>query len=82
MVGTGKLPRKSAQAAVWHLSDNMSWEQLQQKYKVYLGRGVPYFTNAELHLARKMFDHAAEIAGRSKDSGETQTVAQTTPRTE
>ena len=31
MLGSGKLDQMSAQAAAWHLTDNLSWQQLVQK---------------------------------------------------
>jgi hypothetical protein len=31
MLGSGKLDQMSAQAATWHLTDNLSWQQLVQK---------------------------------------------------
>ncbi|MBT4011406.1 MAG: hypothetical protein HOF15_03720, partial [Planctomycetaceae bacterium] len=31
MIGSGKLDQMSAQAAAWHLTDKLSWQQLVQK---------------------------------------------------
>lgn len=54
-VGGGQLDANAAQAAAWHLSDKMSWEELSDKKGEPLG-GVdpqPYFTETELYAARQ-----------------------------
>lgn len=79
LVGTGKLSRKAAQAAVWHYSDNMSWQQLASKSAIHLGRRVPYFSIQELKQAQKIVEYAKENA-ESASSVEDDTVAQASPR--
>ncbi|MSR58348.1 MAG: hypothetical protein EXS05_11840 [Planctomycetaceae bacterium] len=64
MVGTGKLDRSSAQAAAWHLTDNMSWDQLAAKKIRHVG-GVPpepYFQHNQLAAARQLVSRAQERA--------------------
>ena len=53
MLGYGLTTQNTAQAAAWHLTDNMSWEQLAAKNRVqskYTGN-VPFFAPFELRQA-------------------------------
>lgn len=55
MVATGSIPSGIAQAATWHLTDGLSFEQMAQKQQVSLvGHSTPMFTRAELVNAQKM----------------------------
>jgi hypothetical protein len=66
MVGTGKLESSAAQAAVWHLSDHMSWEQLAAKKIEHVG-GVPpepYFTSSQMSSAQGL---VAQAQGRVRE---------------
>jgi hypothetical protein len=52
-LGNGKLPQNTAQAAAWHITDGLSWEELAAKNRVeskYTGN-VRYFAPAELQAA-------------------------------
>lgn len=55
-IGTGKVHPQVAQAAAWHLTDKMSWNELANKSISRLGgQGpVPYFSRAELLAARNL----------------------------
>ena len=69
-VGAGDLDSQAAQAAAWHLTDDMSWEQLSAKQIERLG-GVddePYFTAAQLSRARELVAHA-ESRAHQRDAG-------------
>jgi hypothetical protein len=67
MLGTGKLPQSAAQAAAWHFSDNMTWEQLAQKVGVdhLIGPSEPYFTGQEIQAAMQI---AAESMRRAQEN--------------
>jgi hypothetical protein len=69
-VGAGDLDSQAAQAAAWHLTDHMSWEQLSAKQIERLG-GVddePYFTAAQLSRARELVAHA-ESRAHQREAG-------------
>lgn len=60
MVSTGKLDRAAAQAAAWHLTDKMSWDDLAKKKIRHVG-GVPpepYFHPAQIAAARQLLNQA------------------------
>lgn len=63
--GTGKIDRQVAQAAIWHITDNMSWEELARKHVEQLGGAdpEPYFTRGQLMGAQQF---VAEAKGRAK----------------
>ena len=67
MLGTGRLPQSAAQAAAWHFSDNMTWEQLALKVGVdhLIGPSEPYFTGQELQAAMQI---AAESTRRAQEN--------------
>jgi hypothetical protein len=53
LLGQGKLPQNTAQAAAWHMANGLSWEQLAVKNRVesqYTGN-IPFFNTAELQSA-------------------------------
>jgi hypothetical protein len=54
MLGRGEIDQVSAQAAAWHLSDNLSWQQLAQKIKIkHLNGQTEMFFNAQ-HLQQAL----------------------------
>ena len=56
MLGSGKINQRVAQAAAWHLNNDMSWEELAAKKIHHLG-GVAnerYFTAAEIQAAMQL----------------------------
>lgn len=63
-VGTGKLDAQAAQAAAWHLTDKMSWEQLANKALQHTGGAppTPYFTQAQLFGAQALLAQAKKKA--------------------
>lgn len=62
MVASGRLDQKSAQAAVWHCSDDMSWKQLAEKYSYTVLGKVPYFKARELKVAQAIVKAASKQA--------------------
>jgi hypothetical protein len=65
MVASGRLEQQSAQAAVWHCSDDMSWKQLEQKYSHTVLGKVAYFTAKELLVAQAIVDTATKQVAAS-----------------
>lgn len=53
LVGAGKIPQNTGQAAAWHYTDKLSWVQLAQKNRVELMNGYTekFFSPAELRYA-------------------------------
>ncbi len=70
MVGTGRVDPQAAQAAAWHLTDNLSFEQLAAKSVTSLAGTppTPYFTRQQLLGASSLL-HAAQR--RAEDEGPT-----------
>ena len=53
--GSGKLKHASAQAAAWHLANNMSWQELATKHRRSLsGAKSPYFNLTTLRQAAEI----------------------------
>ncbi len=66
MVGTGRLDPKSAQAATWHITDNMSWQQLANKTQRVLGQGTrSFFTYGQVSTGRGLAN-IASVRAREK----------------
>lgn len=64
--GRGRLDRTVAQAAAWHLTDNLSWQDLAniKRYTlpgVYSSQ-VPIFSKPEIQAARKLIEQATKQA--------------------
>jgi hypothetical protein len=63
MLGTGQLDQRAAQAAAWHLSNDMSWQELAAKhYKYANGMTKPYFSQQELQAAMAVAGNALKTA--------------------
>lgn len=75
--GLGRMDQIAAQAAAWHLTDNLSWEKLAS-LKEYTLPGVytsqvPTFSTAQLQTAQQLVHVAAQRAEeRAKLESETQ----------
>ncbi len=78
LVGRNRIHPQVAQAAAWHLTDDMSWRELAAKKIKRLGgsRSQPYFHRAALYHAQNLVAQAVEGA-RNKKDGKTAV----TPRT-
>ena len=72
MVGTGELEKQSAQAAIWHLTDKMSWEKLREKKIEHLAiEDEPYFSTEQLAEAQSLLAKAQRQAReREEKKGE------------
>jgi len=64
-----KMDPQAAQAAAWHLSDGMSWDELTAKERRHLGgrQPSPYFSSDDIRAARSLVTRAASIA-RNQDN--------------
>jgi hypothetical protein len=74
LMTSGQLDQHSAQAAVWHLQNGLSWEELAAKIGAkHLGGSVePYFTSEQLRRAFSATKVATELA---KKDGASKTPA-------
>lgn len=55
------LPQEALQAAVWHLENGLTWEQLERKRRQVLGQpSRPYFTAHQLREARRLVSLATK----------------------
>lgn len=60
-VGLGEVDQNSAQAAVWHLNNEMSWEELAAKFdKDTVGRKFSYFSSDEMEDAMRLASKAVK----------------------
>jgi hypothetical protein len=67
MLGTGKIDQRAAQAATWHLTDDMSWQDLAAKhYKYANGTTKPYFSQQELQSAMTLSGDALKAAAENE----------------
>ncbi len=74
-LGNGLVTQNTAQAAAWHLTDKMSWDELAKKNRVeskYVGN-IPWFSPIELRTAVAVVGEAKRIAGtRTTDGSESE----------
>ncbi len=78
-LGRGEFPQKVAQAAAWHLSSGLSWEQLAAE-KIDHAGGVPdeaYFSPAQLLAAHQVVEQVTQAIAARQPAG---TSASTTTR--
>jgi hypothetical protein len=68
--GAGHLKHASAQAAVWHLANHMSWQELASKQRRNLyGKSNPYFSTTSLQQAARIVSWATRaVEQRQEDS--------------
>jgi len=69
LIGTNKIHPQVAQAAAWHLTDDMSWRELALKRRKRLGGlpPVPYFNRAQLIQAQQLVGVATKKARERDD---------------
>jgi hypothetical protein len=69
MLGRGEISQNIAQAAAWHLTDGLSWNELASKNRVEFSNGYTekFFNGSELHVA---FQATQEAARRAKVTAE------------
>jgi hypothetical protein len=62
-LGKGQTSQRVAQAAAWHLNNDMSWEQLAGKQIKHLnGPSQPYFSPAEIQVGMQVANTAVRAA--------------------
>ena len=67
MLGSGQIDQRAAQAAAWHLSNDMSWQTLAAKhYKYANGTTKPYFSAQELQAAVALAGNALKTASENE----------------
>ncbi|HEX3870468.1 MAG TPA: hypothetical protein VHV77_08535, partial [Pirellulales bacterium] len=67
LLGTGKVDQRVAQAALWHLNNNMSWEELAAKeMKPLIGEPYPYFQPQELQMAIALAKYGVDTEAAKK----------------
>jgi hypothetical protein len=63
LLGKGQINQRAAQAATWHLNNDMSWEQLTAKrLKFANGTSQPYFSPQEIRAAMQVTAVATQLA--------------------
>jgi hypothetical protein len=69
MLGRGEIDQHTAQAATWHLENDMSWQELASKVgaKHLDGSKEPYFTHSQLELALRITREAARRVDANPD---------------
>ena len=70
LLGLGGIDQRAAQAAAWHLNNDMTWEELNAKEIPHLsGPNEPYFTQDQLRTAVSLANTAIDQAAqRPKDA--------------
>jgi len=67
MLGNGLISQRAAQAAAWHLNNDMSWDALAAKEVKHLGaRSTPYFSPQELQAAMSVAAKAESLAKQNE----------------
>ena len=81
--GSGRINQRVAQAAAWHLANDLSWEQLAAKRIVHLnGTSERWFSPQEIRAGMQLA-HAATLKAREappKSPGESATLSQSINR--
>jgi len=76
MLGTGRINQRAAQAAAWHLNNNMSWQELAAKRIEYAnGTSRPYFSPQELQAGMQLAGAAAKLAQQREKPEKTPSTA-------
>jgi hypothetical protein len=67
MLGSNQIDQRAAQAATWHLNNNMSWQELAAKhYKYANGATKPYFSPQEIQTAMALAGNALKTAAENE----------------
>ncbi len=76
MVASGKLDQQSAQAATWHITNKMSWEELAAKQIPHIGRPpTQYFTTEQILRAQNIHTTAIAISKERAEKERTSTAS-------
>lgn len=71
MFATGKVNQRVAQAAAWHLSNELGWDELAAKEIRHLnGPSRPYFQTVEIQAAIRLAGEAKARAALKKENNE------------
>jgi hypothetical protein len=71
VLGTGRVPQRVAQAAAWHLSNGMSWQELAAKELRFAnGTRRPYFSRQEIMAGMQVAAVAAKRVEQRKSTSE------------
>jgi hypothetical protein len=64
MLGSGETDQQAAQAAAWHLANELSWQELASKSRVKHigGKAEPLFTASQLDRAKQLVEAASRLA--------------------
>ncbi len=71
-LGYGQVTQNTAQAAAWHIMDNLSWQELAEKNRVeskYTGN-IRWFSQIELRTAQAIVSEVARIAESRESENE------------
>jgi hypothetical protein len=69
MLGKGMMPQRVAQAAAWHLANDMSWQELASKQLRFANRPpAPYFSPQEIQAAMQVAAVATKLAEKRKST--------------
>lgn len=72
MLGKGMMPQRVAQAAAWHLANDMSWQELAAKQLRFAnGSRAPYFSPQEIRAGMQAAAVATKLAN-DRQGGPTQ----------
>lgn len=74
--GDSGLEKGAVQAAIWHIENGMSWEELASKMRKAPGRRpTPYFHPAQIEAAKEMVyeSHQLALKLKEKENSETKT---------
>lgn len=66
---SGSIATPVAQAAAWHVANNLTWRDLESKMIDHLGRpDTPYFNRSQVDAARNLIEQAEERVAARKSS--------------
>jgi hypothetical protein len=69
LFATSEVDQSTAQAAVWNVANNMSWNALSNEAITEVGLpDQPYFTESQLKSAKQLVSTASERAHKRPDS--------------
>ena len=68
MLGRNEVSQRAAQAAAWHLNNDMSWDELTSLRRKTAVSAItkPFFTRRELAEGKKVAETARELAAEAK----------------
>jgi hypothetical protein len=63
MIGSGQISQRAAQAAAWHLNNDMTWQELANKQVRHTNSAShPYFSPAEIQAGMQIASTAVRVA--------------------